>query len=291
MGKKARAAGSFLGGIANNPGIIILGALGITLFLFKDKISEAIGGIPAAAAEGIGDINIQLPEIKLPEIKLPEINFPEFKFPEFKFPDFFGGSTDIPKPPKVVEDTGLLSQTDLDQCQCGSTIVQDAFGNVNHTCKTCAASPGMNPALANEPSDAELFAQDFPGDSATPPTLTPAQEFVNNLPGGFQVFQTPGSSFVGAQINETPIENLTLSQIIDKFNVTASQAANIKAIAADDFGDFDFGTNTGGGIGSIIPSISEFIPSSDLNVSNDNFQGLSAQEIAAILTGGNISNF
>jgi len=285
MGKKARAAGSFLGGIANNPGIIILGlALG-GLFIFRDRISSAIGGLGAAAAEGLGDINIQLPEIKLPEIK-----FPEIKFPDFNFPNFFGGG-DIEQPQKMVENTGLLSQEESAACQCGQTITQDAFGNVENKCKICAASPGMNPALLNEPSDAELFAQDFPGDSATPPTLTPAQEFVNNLPGGFEVFQTPGSSFVGAQINPTPIENLSLSQIIEMFNVTASQAANILAIAKDDFGDFDFGTNTGGGIGSIIPSINEFIPSSDLNVSNDQFEGLSAQEIAAILTGGNISNF
>jgi len=112
-----------------------------------------------------------------------------------------------------------------------------------------------------------------------------------SVPSPFQdqTFQGGGLSFIGGQIFETPIANLSLSQIIDQFNVTASQAANIKAIAQDDFGDFDFGTNTGGGIGSIIPSISSLLPS--LNVSSNQFEGLSAQQIALQLTGGNISNF
>jgi len=112
-----------------------------------------------------------------------------------------------------------------------------------------------------------------------------------SVPSPFQdqTFQGGGLSFIGGQIFETPIANLSLSQIIDQFNVTASQAANIQAIAQDDFGDFDFGTNTGGGIGSIIPSISSLLPS--LNVSSSQFEGLSAQQIALQLTGGNISNF
>jgi len=112
-----------------------------------------------------------------------------------------------------------------------------------------------------------------------------------SVPSPFQdqTFQGGGLSFIGGQIFETPIANLSLSQIIDQFNVTASQAANIQAIAKDDFGDFDFGTNTGGGFGSIIPTISSLLPS--LNVSSSQFEGLSAQQIALQLTGGNISNF
>jgi len=121
--------------------------------------------------------------------------------------------------------------------------------------------------------------------------ITPSQDLSVPSPFQDQTFQGGGLSFIGGQIFETPIANLSLSQIIDQFNVTASQAANISAIAQDNFGDFDFGTNTGGGIGSIIPSISSLLSSSSSNVSNDQFQGLSAQEIAFQLTGGNISNF
>jgi len=100
-----------------------------------------------------------------------------------------------------------------------------------------------------------------------------------------------GPSFIGGSIFETPIQNLSLSQIIDKFNVTASQAANIKAIAGDLFpSDFDFGTNTGGGIGSILQTIQELAGIGG-NVSNPNFEGFTLEEIANKLTGGNISNF
>jgi len=290
---KARSAGSFIGGIFNNPGIIILGGLAIALLFFQKDIRNAFGSL----GQGLGNIEVNLPEIKLPEIKFPEFTFPEFKFPEIKLPTIFGNG--LEQPQKMVEDTGLLTQEETLACECGSTITQDAFGNVNNVCKQCAvvdtALPSLDPAL-NVPDTSGLpFGGlfNFLG-------LTPAQAFavekeqpeiISNLPSGFDVFQTPGSSFVGAQINPTPIQNLSLSQIIDMFDVTASQAANIKAISQDDFGDFDFGTNTGGGIGSVIPSIQQFIGGSDVNVSSSQFEGLSAQEIANILTGGNIQNF
>jgi len=120
--------------------------------------------------------------------------------------------------------------------------------------------------------------------------LTPSQQFVQNkLPAGFV---GGGPSFIGGSIFETPIANLSLSQIIDKFNVTASQAANIKAIAGGgteaeqaQFNEFEFGTNLGLGIGSVLPE------GLGGNVSNPVFQGLSLTEIANKLTGGNISNF
>ena len=92
-------------------------------------------------------------------------------------------------------------------------------------------------------------------------------------------------------IFDTPIRNLSLSQIVDRFNVSASQAANIQAEAQNNFGDFDFGTNTGRGIGSIFTrdDITQELPSS--NVSDERFTGLSPTEIAQRLTGGIIRNF
>jgi len=282
---KAKAAGSFLGGLFGNPvvALLLLGLGG--LLIFRKDITNFLD-------KGIGNItlpDITLPDIKFPEFKFPEFKFPDFKFPditfpEFKFPDIFG--TGLEKPLKMVEDTGLLP---AGTCECGSSIVQDAFGNVNQTCKECPAPVGMNPALSLEPSDAELFAKDFPEPFVSVPVET--APIISNLPTGFEAFQVGDSGFVGAAINPIPIQNLSLSQIIDKFDVSASQAANILAIAKDDFGNFDFGTNTGGGIGSIIPTINEFIGGSDTNVSSSEFEGLSPQEIANILTGGNIQNF
>jgi len=76
---KARAAGSFLGGLANNPAIVIIALVLGGLFIFRDRISEAFAGLG----------KIELPAINLPDINFPdfpEINFPDF--PEIKFPDF-----------------------------------------------------------------------------------------------------------------------------------------------------------------------------------------------------------
>jgi len=299
---KAKAAGSFFGGLFGNP-IVALLLLGLGgLLIFRKDITNFLD-------KGIG--NITLPEIKFPDIKFPEFpKFPEINFPDFtgvfegfqesqsnffeQFTNLFTGGGGLEQPQKMVEDTGLI---DFSKCKCGATIIQDAFGNVFSECKICKGAPDVlpNPALDLEPSDAELFAKDFP-ETFVPTTqefqLTPAQQFVLDkaqpLPEGFG---SGGLSFIGGSINPTPIANLSLSQIIDMFDVTASQAANILAIAKDDFGDFDFGTNTGGGIGSVIPSINEFIGGSDVNVSSSQFEGLSAQEIANILTGGNIQNF
>jgi len=278
---KAKAAGSFLGGLFGNPVVALL-LLGLgALLIFRKDITNFLD-------KGIG--NITLPDITLPEFKFPEFTFPEFpkfEFPKFEFPSIFGNG--LEQPQKMVEDTGLLTQEETLACECGSVITQDAFGNVNNVCKQCQAPVGMNPALALEPSDAELFARDFPEPFVPVPVET--TPIIADLPQGFEAFQVGDSGFVGAQINPTPIQNLSLSQIIDMFDVSASQAANILAIAKDDFRDFDFGTNTGGGIGSVIPSISEFIGGSGVNVSSSQFEGLSAQEIANILTGGNIQNF
>jgi len=306
---KAKAAGSFIGALFNNPTFLILGALGIALLFFQKDIRNAFASI----GEGFG--KIELPEISLPTINLPEINFPEFPaFPDFSgfftglqesqsnfFDNLLKGFTggEIPKPLKMVEDTGLLTQEEVLACQCGSTITQDAFGNVQQLCKVCdnavdAALPSQDPAL-NIPLT-EGFVGGIGGGLLDFLGLTPAQQFVQDkietedLPEGFT---GGGISFIGGQINPTPIQNLSLSQIIDKFNVTASQAANIKAIASDDFGDFDFGTNLGLGLGSVVAE-GEFMfrpPQFETNISNPEFQGLTPEEIALRLTGGNIQNF
>jgi len=194
----------------------------------------------------------------------------------------------------MVEDTGLIDPL---TCECGSAIIQDAFGNVNQQCLPCAKAPGMDPALAKEPSDAELFAKDFP-EEFVEKGLTPVEKFlVENK--GFDVssfltkeptqqFTGGGVGFIGGSIFETPLENLTLNQIINMFNVTASQASNLKAIAEGftpeeeafltpkvitPFGTiFDF-TNQG------------------TNVSDPQFQGLTPEQIVLQLLGGNIQNF
>jgi len=262
-------AGGFFGGLFSSPSFLILGGLAIALFLFRDKISEGFG----SAFENFGKIefpsfpefpkfpeinfpefpdfagffeNLKFPEFELPTLPefelptLPEFKFPEFQFPEFKLPaipeGFFNpfnifGTPDPDEPtiPAVlVEDTGLIEDP-ATTCPCGSSIVQDIQGNVNQTCKECATDPLVvpTPPIVEQ----ESFIAPFQ------PPITLPEGFV----GG-------GQSFIGGAIFETPTQFLTLSQIIEKFNVSASQAADILAQAKDDFGDFDFGTNTGSGI-------------------------------------------
>jgi len=300
----ARAGGSFLGGIANNPGIVIIGLVLGGLFIFRDKISEAFASI----GEGFGNIDIELPEIKFPELpQFPEITFPEITFPDFAgfftgfqeqqtsfftgLQNFFTGKIDLPQPQKMVEDTGLIDPL---TCECGSAIVQDAFGNVNQKCLPCekAEPVGMDPKLALEPSDAELFAKDFPEEFKD---LTPVQQFLVTDKGfdissfltqePTQQFTGGGVGFIGGSIFETPLENLSLSQIIDMFNVTASQASNLKAIAQGFTPEEELFLQGSQDVGGFFTG---FNPPA---VSDPQFQGLTPEQIALILTGGNIQNF
>jgi len=321
---KARAAGSFLGGIANNPGIVILGIVAITLFIFKDKISQAF----ASVGEGFGNIDITLPEIKFPD-------FPEIKFPDF--PDFSslfagfqsqldelfqnqlsiiagqtvsgaeGDPVQIPPDTTIDPETGIVTsetppttQTTTGQGMDISTL----FGELRPQVFDTLINIGISVSLATEilsgaktiedlgviieQANTGIFTQlqgtlDSLNQPVEPPgaIVQPVTSFLLDDP---QIFGGGGVSFMGGSVFETPIANLTLNQIINMFNVTASQAANILAIAKDDFGDFDFGTNIGLG-GFDLPGIS------GVNVSDLQFQGLTAEQIALILTGGNIQNF
>jgi len=313
MGKKAKAAGSFLGGIANNPGVIVLGlALGAIL-IFKGDIQKAFGSL------GEGLVNIELPS--LPDITLPDITFPDFpSFPDFGgiFAGFQtqlddikssiagqtvevpGGTVTIP-PDTVVNPDGTVTSTTPPTIDLGlnggdlSTLFGELRPKVFDTLVNIGLSPKDAATALRDVTTIEGLNQVLQsfnvilggGVPITPEPFTQPQIEDPSLPPGFF---GGGSGFIGGSIFQTPIANLSLSQIIDMFNVSASQAANILAIAKDDFGGFDFGTNTGSGIGSIFPNIPE-LSGLGGNVSNPNFQGLTATEIANLLTGGNIQNF
>jgi len=98
---KAKSAGSFIGGIFNNPGILILGALTIALLFFQKDIRSAFGSLGESIGGGLGDINIQLPEIKFPEFKFPEFKLPEIKLPDITFPDFNFTLPSLPEIPQL----------------------------------------------------------------------------------------------------------------------------------------------------------------------------------------------
>jgi len=265
-------AGGFAGGFFSSPTFLILGALVVGLVFFGSDIRKAFAGF----GENLGQI--QLPS--LPSIEFPDITFPDITFPslDIDFPDisasfgaageqagqFFTGLQEqfnqflegiggnggggLPLPPDV-PDTGLIPDV-ATVCPCGSRVVQDIMGDVQQTCIPCPEEmvplPG-DPSFIGPVQPDEMFSLDTFGQTEQKIEEEFAQVMDQlELPGGFV---GAGPSFEGGTIFETPIENLSLSQIIDQFDVTASQAADIRARAQDDFGSFDFGTNTGSGFG------------------------------------------
>jgi len=306
---KAKAAGSFFGAIFGNP-VVALVLLGLgALLIFRKDITNFLD-------KGIG--NITLPEIKLPDITFPE--FPTITFPELSFPDFgnifegfqeqqsnfLQGITDlfkggaIPQPQKMVEDTGLLSQEDVLKCQCGSSIVQDAFGNVNEVCKTCAvtdtALPSLDPALNVPQLELPPFAGSLEfligsgqiGGSPPPPQPLLEQEAEIIIPAVDISGLGGGPSFIGG--TTTLGSNIvdTLTEVLQAFpNLSASQAANLlsenQGLTQTEFSM----------ISPFAPSISSAggDPEQIVNQASGGFSGLTPEQIAFILTGGNIQNF
>jgi len=321
---KARAAGSFLGGLANNPAIVIIALVLGGLFIFRDRISGAFGSLGESLSGGLGDINIQLPEIKLPEINFPEFNFPDF--PDFTniFDQLFknqqsilagqtvagaeGDPVQIPPDTMIDPDTGIVTSSTPPTTQTTTgkgTDITTLFGELRpQVFDTLISAFGFTPAGAfgelknittiqglgdllnrlNEMAKQDTQEADFQG-IAVPisPPKEPVQSFLIDQPT--QKFEGGGISFTGGSIFETPIENLSLSQIIDKFNVTASQAANLKAIAQGFTPEEEAFLQGSQDIGGFFTG---FNPPA---VSNTIFQGLTPEEIALQLTGGNISNF
>jgi len=272
-----RGAGGFVGGIANNPGIIlILVALG-GLFIFRDKISEGFSSI----GQGIADF--ELPGISLPDITFPsfEFDFPEITFPDFNIDfgdplgdiskgfemfaeeqasnfdnfvkgvqDFFniGGSQDVDLPPDV-PNTGLLSQEDILNCQCGTSIIQDSMGDVQQVCIPCEMKEDV--FVEGPPASGGIGVSDSivltvdKGDETTQQTESVFQgimdKVISMLPTS-QEFFGGGPSFVGGSVFENPID--TFSEVLKFFpGLSASQAA-------------DFLEETGG---KILPSQVEFV--------------------------------
>lgn len=88
--KAAGVAGTFAGGILNNPGA--LAAIGIvvsivtTLVIFRNDIRNFFGTTIPEALSGIGQI--QLPSIEFPDITFPTFEFPDITFPDITFPSF-----------------------------------------------------------------------------------------------------------------------------------------------------------------------------------------------------------
>jgi len=239
-----------------------LGEAGEGILDFGGKAGE---GIKDFFGGGIGDSG----PITLPSFDLP------------KLPDLFGGG----EPETIPRGDNPLPSGFFGPPASGQPIEVPEF-----------IGPEGNPVIT--PFGLDDFVNRF-----NPPTIfgPPRPEGFGepviqdtSIPSPFdnQTFQGGGPSFEGGQINEIPIANMSLNDIIERFGVGATEAADIRARARNDFGDFDFGSNTGSGIGSVTenPEIATRLPNEGA-VSNPEFEGKTAEQIARELTGGNINNF
>jgi len=301
--------------------LLLIAGAGLALFLIIRGAGQALSGLKFPdLASSIGDIKFPDFDFKFPEIKLPSLDFLGdllkqddtsilagetvplqegsdilIKIPEDTMVDKETGIVTSSTPPIVVSGGGATFQEQL-FAQLRGGVFDTLFENLGldpkfaqtivSEAKTVSDLSDIlkkaNEGFFTQTQEVQPFTQGGPDKESE------ISDIVSNLPFGFE---GGGPSFIGGSIFQTPIQNLTLSQIIDKFNVTASQAANIKAIAGDDFpSDFVFGTNTGGGIGSVFETVKEFEGLGG-NVSNPVFAGLTLEEIANKITGGNISNF
>jgi len=263
---KEKAAGSFLGGFANNPGVVIIAVVAIALFLFRDRISNAFASI----GEGFGSINIDLPAF--PTFEFPTFEFPTFEFPTIEFPSF--------EFPNVGDALGSIGESITEAVgqvlnPQGAPTTESEGEAVDFTESGMAAARGERGETGDVPSVEEVLEGPTGGVTVAPSLLdTVIAPFV----GG-------GPSFEGGTIFETPIEFLSLSQIIDRFMVSATEAASIRAEAIG-FTEEEQIFLAQGEV-----DVGGFVAGGPPAVSDPSFEGLTIEEIALRLTGGNISNF
>lgn len=187
------------------------------LVLFKNQIGSAFASAGTAAGSaisgGLASFAGSITSAFTPEIPPFENTFTQ----ETNAPDF---PTEQPLPPV---------------CECGTTIVQDASGNVSQTCIACAPPAAMPPAA--DPFDfAAFFAGLFPPAAAE---SIPSDPIITSTPSptgtDFSVELFEGG--LGGNISGDPVFSVdgftitaqsSLNDIINAFGISASQATNLK---------------------------------------------------------------
>jgi len=278
----ARTAGSGIGAALSSPfgfGLLGVGAIILLLVLFQKQIGEFFAGLKFPE---FPPINIELPKIEFPDFNFPEITFPEITFPEITFPDFSNlfqpqvepERQDVPFPDPEREAAGLPP---ID-------IVPDVTGGRADRLRDVIDPP--RETIEEIFPDQPVSISDFINRFTQPQVLEQdVRSFLVDEPT--QQFTGAGVSFEGGAIFETPIENLSLSQIADKFMVSASKAASLRARAQGFTPEEQAFLMQGDSAlpeGIIAPDFGGF-------TGDPQFIGLTPEEIALRLTGGNISNF
>jgi len=247
------AAGSAAGGFFNNPGVIALAGIAITivttLLIFRKDISEFFGNLRFPELPGLPDITFptfEFPDITFPTFEFPEFNFPEFPdinitFPEFNFPEF--------------PTFGDPERMDVPFGDDGQEIdVVPGFGRDDPRRDGQTPTPGRDPDLDLEPSDAELFARDFPEPFVPRPEFSITRDLreipfaVANVEETQSEFQERAAAFVEALPEVTAFTSLPgsatdfvrrqLSRESEDFeDVLAAEARRSETIFAGLFGN------------------------------------------------------
>jgi len=212
--------GASIGSALSSPfglGVLGLGAVAVTLFIFKDRISEFFQN-----ALKIPPIDITLPTINIPNpfegfefptFELPTFELPTFELPEFNLCTLFGiGCPEEPAEPDPPT-TPIIEEV-TEQCNENCNIVQDAAGVVTIQCVCDGevfSGVGVPPPPEIPPPPPEL-------PPPPPIIIDPELDVEGEFEGG-------GPSFIGGGIGQTPIT--TLFQVLDLFPLlSASGAAN-----------------------------------------------------------------
>jgi len=268
-------------GLGATLGLGTLAAIGITLFIFRDKISEFFsnisGGVEGAQeigeTVGILNENLQGNLTGIQDILSGKI-FENFEFPtipnpfeNFEFPT-------IPNPFELGE--GFTGLTDF--LKLGIEAREESTDFTSTPQNEARADRGIDP-LPNFPVSINDLVNRFSNPKQ------PIENFNVQTDIEGNTFQGGGVSFQGGTVTETPVRFLSLGQIIDRFDVSASKAASLRAEAIGFSPQEQAFLNQG----SEISPLGDF--ASTPQVSDQSFQGLTPQEIALRLTGGRISNF
>jgi len=233
--------GGGVGGFLSSP--FGLGLLGVTaliaiLFIFKDRIAEAIGSFKLPS----------LPDIQLPSF--PDITFPsfDFEFPsfDFEFPSFDFDFPELPPFPELPNlcslfgigceeeeedfETSPSVEEVLEECNENCSIVQDITGRIITTCECdgqifqTVGDPTIPPPPPEIPPPPPPEIPPPPPELPPPPPPEIIVDPFLDIPPDVE-FEGGGAGFIGGSIGQTPVT--TLFQVLGLFpSFSASQAAN-----------------------------------------------------------------
>lgn len=224
----AGVAGSAAGGFFNNPGVVAILGIAITvitsLLIFR---------------KDIGSFFSNLGSVEFPEINLPDINFPTFEFPTFEFPSL----PDITFPtfefPDINIDFPSFDFGNIFEPSVDEERMDVPFGDDGQEIDIV---PDVTGGRADRLDD--VITEDEIPDVVVTETETETGTLFEVSIGGNEPIDVSGDPDVSG-FDFSPFT--TLSDIIDEFGVSASQAADILGEGLMNFGDFLFGTNTGSG--------------------------------------------